>query len=154
MMTRRTALTLLASAAVPSTSFAEAPFFAPEVRMGNLPPLHERLPRSPRIIDLPAMGRTTGRLGGSVRMLISGQRDVRLIPIYGYSRLVGYDESLQVVPDILEGFEAEEDRVFTLHLREGHRWSDGSPFTAEDFRYCWEDMMNNAELYRGGPRLI
>ncbi len=151
MITRRTALTLMASVALPSITYAESPFFATEVKMGNMPPLPERLPRQPRVIDLPAMGRTTGRLGGSVRMLVSGQRDVRLLPIYGYSRLVGYDADLKLVPDILAGFEAEEDRVYTLHLREGHRWSDGSSFTAEDFRYCWDDMMNNADLYRGGP---
>ena len=106
MISRRTALTLLASVALPNISFAESPYFAADVRMGNLPSLPERLPHNPRVIDLPAMGRTTGRFGGSVRMLVGGQRDVRLIPIYGYSRLVGYDPSLQLVPDILEGFEA------------------------------------------------
>jgi peptide/nickel transport system substrate-binding protein len=31
------------------------------------------------------------------------------------------------------GFTSENDAVFTFHLREGHRWSDGSPFTADDF---------------------
>ena len=84
-------------------------------------------------------------------MLVSGH--ARLLPIYGYARLVGYDADLKLVPDILEA-EAVEDRIYTLHLREGHRWSDGTPFMAEDFRYCWDDMMNNAELYRGGLRWI
>src|SRR5690606_1701877 len=36
--------------------------------------------------------------------------------------------------------------VFTLHLRPGHRWSDGHPFTTEDFRYWWEDVANNEAL--------
>lgn len=36
-------------------------------------------------------------------------------------------------------------------LREGHRWSDGEPFTSEDFRYWWEDMANNEELSPAGP---
>ncbi|GLS86347.1 peptide ABC transporter substrate-binding protein [Cypionkella aquatica] len=151
MITRRTALTLLASVALPSISFAEAPSLAAEVRLGTLPPLPERLPRNPRVVDLPAMGRSTGRYSGSLRMLISGQRDVRLIPIYSYARLVGYNADLRLAPDLLAGFEAEDDRIYTLHLREGHRWSDGSPFTAADFEYCWRDMMNNPELYRGGP---
>ena len=33
-----------------------------------------------------------------------------------------------------------DSRVFTLHLRPGHKWSDGKPFTAEDFRYYWDDV--------------
>ena len=88
---------------------------------------------------------------GTLRMLIGRQRDIRLMPMNSYSRLVGYDENLQLQPDILESFTVEEDRIFTFRLREGHRWSDGSPFTAADFRYCWEDVINNRALRRGGP---
>ena len=43
------------------------------------------------------------------------------------------------------------DRVFTFHLRKGHRWSDGSPFTSEDFRYFWEDVANDPKLSPSGP---
>ncbi|HZB62653.1 MAG TPA: ABC transporter substrate-binding protein, partial [Microvirga sp.] len=41
--------------------------------------------------------------------------------------------------------------VFTFTLRAGHRWSDGSPFTAEDFRYYWEDVAQNKDLSPAGP---
>jgi peptide/nickel transport system substrate-binding protein len=76
---------------------------------------------------------------------------------YGYARLVGYDASYRLKPDILESFEVSADsRSFTLHLRPGHRWSDGAPFTAEDFRYYWQDMEENRDLSPLGPdsRLI
>ena len=49
-------------------------------------------------------------------------------------------------PDILKSVDVEDNKVFTLHLRPGHRWSDGSPFTAEDFRYWWEDVILNPDL--------
>ncbi|WP_236638048.1 ABC transporter substrate-binding protein [Mangrovicoccus ximenensis] len=68
------------------------------------------------------------------------------MPIFGYSRLIGYDRNLDFVADILESYEISEDRVFTFRLREGHRWSDGSPLTAEDFRYAWEDVMMDPDL--------
>ena len=48
---------------------------------------------------------------------------------------------------------SEDDTVFTFTLREGHQWSDGQPFTAEDFRYCWEDVILNDELTPGGGAL-
>ena len=52
-------------------------------------------------------------------------------------------QALELVPDILKDVEVEDGRIFTLHLRQGHRWSDGQPFTSEDFRYWWEDVANN-----------
>ena len=54
-------------------------------------------------------------------------------------------------PTSCESFEVHEGRVFTLKLRKGHRWSDGQPFTTEDFRYYWEDVANNKELSPAGP---
>ena len=39
---------------------------------------------------------------------------------------------------------------FTFHLRPGHRWSDGEPFTSEDFRYYWEDIVSDPEMSRFG----
>ncbi|MCZ7599012.1 MAG: ABC transporter substrate-binding protein [Gammaproteobacteria bacterium] len=74
-----------------------------------------------------------------------------MVNVYGYARLVGYDRNFELQPDILESIEVERDRVFTLHLREGHKWSDGAPFTSEDFRYFWEDVALNEELSPFGP---
>lgn len=155
MMTRRAALGLLAAAAMPSVAgraegAREPEFLREHVASGALPPLAERLPKTPLVLDLPAIGRETGRCGGAIHSLISGQRDIRIMTIYGYARLVGLDETLAFRPDILQSFEVEEERIFTFHLREGHKWSDGSAFTAEDFRYCWEDVWLNRDLTPGG----
>ena len=54
-------------------------------------------------------------------------------------------------PTLPKSFEVEEGRRFTFHLREGHRWSDGAPFTAEDFRYYWEDVAADAKMSKFGP---
>ena len=84
-------------------------------------------------------------------MLVNREKDVRLGFVYGYARLVVYNEELDFVPDILEEVTVEDGRIFTLKLRRGHRWSDGAPFTSEDFRYYWEDVANNEELSPVGP---
>ena len=78
-------------------------------------------------------------------------KDVRLMVVYGYARLVGYERDYRLAPDIVEDLEVEEGRIFTLRLRPGHRWSDGRPFTSEDFRYYWEDIATNATLAPFGP---
>ncbi len=108
-------------------------------------------PDAPRIVDLAARGQTPGRTGGELHMLLPREKDVRLMNVWGYARLVAYAPDLTLAPDILESIDVEADRAFTMHLRAGHRWSDGAPFTAEDFRYFWEDIATNAELSPGGP---
>jgi ABC-type transport system substrate-binding protein len=103
------------------------------------------------VIPLAAMGRTPGRHGGELRLLMAEQRDVRMMTIYGYTRLVVFDAALQLVPDILQHVEVEAGRAFTFTLREGHRWSDGHPLTTADFMYWWDDVANNARLSPAGP---
>lgn len=129
----------------------EVPALADRVAAGELPPVAERLPLEPRVIDLAVSGREPGRYGGTLRMLMGNSQDIRMVNVYGYARLVGYDRNFELQPDILESIEVERDRVFTLHLREGHKWSDGAPFTSEDFRYFWEDVALNEELSPFGP---
>lgn len=160
MMRRRTFLGSLALMALPATVRAQAPadkreppFLYDRLRAAALPDIAQRLPKNPRIVDLASMGRKPGSYGGDLRVLVGSQRDIRLMTINGYARLVGYDEKLELHADILESFTAEEDKAFTFKLREGHRWSDGEPVTSEDFRYAWEDVIMDEDLRRGGlPR--
>jgi len=154
MMNRRTALGVIAATMVPGV--VKAAGFEPEIfkealEKKELPPLVERLPKVPRVVNLASMGRQPGRYGGSIRTLIGSQKDIRLMTINGYSRLVGYDDKLKLHADILESFETAEDRVFTFKLRDGHKWSDGSPVTPEDFRYALDDVWLNEDLSPGGP---
>lgn len=156
MITRRAMLALMASSVLPRTVVAaQTPGVEPEilrerVAAGSLPPMAERLPKIPRVMPLDEAGTAPGRFGGKIRILVGSQRDIRYIPIVTYCRLVGFDRHFNFQPDILRDFEVRRERIFTLHLRPGHRWSDGSPFTAEDFRYVWDDMFHNKELHKGG----
>lgn len=110
------------------------------------------LPDPPAVERFSRPWQSPGRPGGELTMLMARARDCRLVYVYGYARLAGYDPDFNIAPDILADFAASpDDRVFTLRLRANHRWSDGAPFTAEDFRYWWEDMANNRERYPGGP---
>ncbi len=143
----------LSAPASRAQSFIEPPMFEAGVIAQNMPPVAERLPMRPRVINLGERGRMPGRYGGTLRMLIADQRDIRLAVMYSYARLVTYNTKLELEPDILEKVDIAEGRIFTLHIRPGHRWSDGQPFTSEDFRYFWEDVANNPRLSPGGPPL-
>ena len=109
-------------------------------------------PSEPSVVSFGGeAGTEIGRPGGELVTLVGSPKDTRLIVVYGYARLVGYDRDFAIQPDILKSVEVEEGRIFTLHLREGHHWSDGEPFTSEDFRYWWEDVANNMALSPTGP---
>lgn len=147
-------LFLLLALLLPAPAVAqpvEPPILADAVADGTLPPMALRLPEVPRVVDLAGQGRQMGTPGGRIVTLMGQDKDIRLMTVYGYSRLVGYAPDLTLVPDILRAIDIQDGRVFTLHLRPGHRWSDGHPFTAEDFRYWWDDMANNAVIQPGGP---
>ncbi len=126
-------------------NFIEPPMLEKKIAEKALPPMAERIPATPLVVD------AAGQHGGDIVTLVGRARDIRYISTYAYTRLVGYDRHLKLQPDLLEKFENEDDRIYTFTLRAGHRWSDGSPFTAEDFRYYWEDVAKNKELSPAGP---
>ncbi|MFK7875608.1 MAG: ABC transporter substrate-binding protein [Paracoccaceae bacterium] len=131
--------------------YRESDFWQEEVVSGNLPAVTERLPLDPLQVNLAAKGRVPGEYGGVLRTMVTRSKDVRQMVVYGYARLVGYDHEYQLSPDILRDVTVEQNRIFTLHLRQGHKWSDGAPFTSADFRYWWEDIANNEHLSPSGP---
>ena len=91
----------------------EAPELAKLVGEGKLPPLAERLPEKPFVVDYAAEGKQIGKYGGSLRMLMEDQKDLGQITVYEYARLVGYGPDIEMKPDILEAVDIVEDREFT-----------------------------------------
>ncbi|MFL5037859.1 MAG: ABC transporter substrate-binding protein [Microvirga sp.] len=141
---------LLAGLPALAQSYVETPLFAERVGKGELPPIAQRLPKEPMVVDLAAKGRSVGRPGGEVTSLVARGRDIRYMSVQSYARLVGYTEKLALEPDILAKLENDNDQTFTFRLRDGHRWSDGHPFTTDDFRYYWEDVAHNPEVSPAG----
>jgi peptide/nickel transport system substrate-binding protein len=156
---RRVGALILALAAFPghltASSLVEVPYLLGAVQAGNLPPITERVPAQVDVVNLKAAGKVPGRYGGKLHLLMGKQKDTKMMMVYGYARLIAYDHDLNFVPDLLESFDVKEEREFTLRLRKGHKWSDGHPFTAEDFRYYWEDMANdNSVLKKNLPSAL
>jgi peptide/nickel transport system substrate-binding protein len=137
--------------ALDAVAAIESPILAERVARGELPPVSERLPQNPMVVAMDREYQSPGTHGGDLSVLMGRSKDVRMMVVYGYTRLIGYNLSFRFMPDVLESFEIDEGRIFTFKLRRGHRWSDGHPFTSEDFRYYWEDFATNIELAKFGP---
>jgi peptide/nickel transport system substrate-binding protein len=67
--------------------------------------------------------------------------------------LVRFSDDLQtIVPNVADGWSWNEDyTVLTFDLREGHKWSDGAPFTADDVAFWYNDVILNAAVYERTP---
>ena len=132
--------------------YSESPLLSKMVKNGKLPPVESRLPQTPRVIDFAGRNLEIGKFGGTLKMLMARAKDARQMTVYGYARLLIYKpKTFAFPPDILESFDVIQGKKFIFNLRPGHKWSDGHPFTAEDFRYWWEDVANNPKLSPVGP---
>ena len=140
------ALVLPAMPSFAQAAAKEAPALAEAVAAGTLPPVAERLPLNPMVVE-PFEG--VGRYGGDLRTALVGGGSLNMMHRYqGYEPLVRYTpDFLGVIPNVAESFEASADAsAYTFKLREGHKWSDGQPFTTDDIMFFYEDVMLNEEL--------
>jgi ABC-type transport system substrate-binding protein len=129
----------------------EAPELAALAKSGKLPPLKDRLPAKPLVVQ-PA--ERLGVYGGTWRTALLGVADqVWIIRTVDYEGLLRWNtEYTEIIPNLAESYEASEDgREFTFHLRSGVKWSDGEPFTADDIVFCQNDVVNNRDLTPGAP---
>ena len=132
-----------AEAAAPG-QYAEAPALAEQVTAGSLPPVDERMPTNP-VVTEPVEG--VGQYGGTIHTASWWPEvgNVQLYfaveaPIKWKADLTGYE------PALVESYEWSEDgKTFTMHMREGLKWSDGEPYTTADWKFMWEDLMNAPE---------
>ena len=74
----------------------------------------------------------------------------RLVARFVADALVDEGERLEVVPRLAERWEfAEEGKVLVFHLRQGVRWHDGAPFTADDVLFTYRRTIDPASGAHG-----
>ncbi len=130
--------------AAPMEAVHEAPMLHEKVLAGELPPLEERLPKDPLVIT--PWGEI-GKYGGTWHRFDTSSDGGHLaMAMYGYSPIHWAKDGLEKRPGLAKAWEANEDKTeWTLYFREGTKWSDGEPFTVDDFLFWWNDMVLNPE---------
>jgi peptide/nickel transport system substrate-binding protein len=143
------AFTVWASLAGPAsaqaTKFKEAPILAEQVKLGKLPPVEQRLPSEPLVV--PVVERT-GQYGGVWRRAFLGPADFNNYVRVVYDALVRFSpDGAKIEPKIAAGWQASSDfKTWTIRLRKGARWSDGTAFTADDILFWYRDVILNKDL--------
>lgn len=143
---------------VPAGKYNQAPMLDAMVASGELPPVDERLPDDPpdmvEMFSYWLADPQVGRYGGTLNVFATENHpwnDLTEMPERG-SRLIEMGEDgTAVFPELLEALDASADRrTFTFHLRRGMKWSDGAPFTADDFLFMSEGMLPNENISTWG----
>ncbi|OGO20326.1 MAG: hypothetical protein A2Z14_18550 [Chloroflexi bacterium RBG_16_48_8] len=118
---------------------------------GDLPPLEERLPAEPLVVQ---PYDEIGNYGGTLRMVSIGPEggnsehlSAKHVSLVRFS-----DDHKTIVPFVAKSYEYNDDFTeLTFVLRKGHKWSDGHPFTADDILFWYNDVILNEELYPSTP---
>ncbi len=112
----------------------------------EMPALANRLPAEPLIV---APYETIGSYGGTFNALSNateaGTSDFMSVRHVNLVRFA--DDLVTIVPNVAKSWSWNDDFTqLTFVLREGHKWSDGEPFGAEDVEFWYENLQMNTNV--------
>ena len=124
----------------------QAPQLAEMVDAGELPPLEERLPENPLVVEpLDSLG----SYGGTVYPgKIGNARNPQSEDLV--TLLIWNTEHTELSPHFAADFEANDDFTeFEITLRRGVKWSDGDDFNVDDIMFYYE-VVTTPEVFPQG----
>lgn len=120
----------------------EAPMLAERVTAGDLPSVEERMPVKEDIM-IQEVVEEIGQYGGEWRNLWTGidnkwaVENVTEEPLFRFN-----GDGSGVEPNVAKGYDVNDNSTeYLIYLREGMKWSDGMPFTADDVIFYYEHML-------------
>ena len=145
-------VSLFAMTATAEGEYSQSPLLDAAVESGDLPPVEERLPETPRIVKEildEYLDYECGNYGGTLRLATCQVN-------WDADAFIGEDENFLtmesansdvITPNIVEEFTANDDNtVFTFKIRKGLKWSDGEEVTMDDYKFTIENFVFNEEL--------
>lgn len=117
----------------------------------SLPTVNNRLPAEPLVVvPYRKIGRYGGVLTGLSKATEAGTSDLLSIR---HVNLVRYSDDLKtIVPNVAKSWQWDDNfKQLTFTLRQGHKWSDGQPFTSEDIAFWYNDILLNPKITEKTP---
>lgn len=129
---------------------AESAFLQDQVASGALPPVADRLPVNPLVIT--PFERPGPQGGDWNHALVGGGSLSMLVRYQGYEPLVRFTPDWSgVTENVAEAFSVNpEGTEYTFTLRQGHKWSDGQPYTTADIQFWYDAYFMDADTNLGG----
>ena len=106
----------------------------------DMPTLADRIPSEPLVVApydaIGTYGGTFNALSNATEAGTSDFMSVRHVNLVRYA-----DDLTTIVPNVAKSWSWNDDYTqLTFVLREGHKWSDGEPFGAEDVEFWYENL--------------
>ncbi|MBB4955748.1 peptide/nickel transport system substrate-binding protein [Agrobacterium vitis] len=141
------ALALIGMGASAAFAFQQSPMLEAEVKAGKLPPVDQRLPAHPRVLDV----ENIGKFGGTWHRAYKGPGDrwgpTKLLEERAVKFFQGQDGKLKLIPTFIDSYSMSADgKEFTFTLLDGLKWSDGVPVTTDDVKFWYEDVFMNKDI--------
>ncbi|MFR8002209.1 MAG: ABC transporter substrate-binding protein [Hydrogeniiclostridium sp.] len=125
--------------------YKESPKVHELVEKGELPPIEERLPEEPAVVEVDEIGAYGGTYVGAAFGPTSGQVDTEGLR---NQSLLTIEKDLQTFkPNLIKDYEINEDATeYTIYLRKGMKWSNGDPLTTDDWMFWYDDVLMNKDI--------
>lgn len=118
--------------------YVDPPVLASKVKSGALPAAVSRIPKDAQVLAGPS---GVGKSGGTLQVRSLGGSDLLFEYPFSYNA-----DQKTTSPNIIKSYEVNSARTeYTMHLRDGMKWSDGAPFTADDWVNYYKYIALNKE---------
>ena len=121
---------------------------AEQVKAGKLPAVDKRLPEPSQLFVVKPLDQI-GKYGGNWRRAFTGPADHENgNRINSADKILTFDYTgTKIIPSLARDWKVSDDgKTTTIYLRKGAKWSDGKPFTANDFMFWYEDIYLNKNI--------
>jgi peptide/nickel transport system substrate-binding protein len=137
--------------AAPPSQYTESAMMTEMVNAGDLPPVDDRLPPSPLVLETVD---GIGQYSDMMTLVYPGEKTGNW-GLYNHSdALVKWKKDFSTHRAALaESWEWNDDGTeVTVHIRKGIRWSDGEEFvTVDDWMFWYNDMVRNERVQAPSP---
>lgn len=129
----------------------EAPMLRQRVAAGELPPVAQRLPEEPLVVEvLEGIGQYGGVISYARNPNSPKYQTHRMLYEFYNTYTTPYRD--KILPNVMKGWQINEDAsTFRFFMRNGMKWSDGQPFTADDVLFWYQDIILNDDLTPSKP---
>lgn len=130
------------------TTFQQSPSLDALVESGDLPPVEERLPVAEDILVIAPLDEPGTYSDRPIRRAFTGPGDGAAMRRMNRDTILFFSpDQTEITPNVAKSIEGNDDGTeWTLTLRRGMKWSDGEPFSADDFVFWYEHIVKHPDL--------